>query len=176
MQLFVFRAFQPEELSSMNKEMIALFCDKLQQLERDLACCLKSETECCGVSMAQCQSLLEIAKQEETSVGEVAANLGLDTSTLSRMINNLVNLGLVNRVLNPEDRRYVSLTLTDQGKKVCGSIEESITNYVAKIFELIPAEKQQQVVENVAILADVINKCNQQFPACRDLINQLKME
>lgn len=152
----------------MDKATITFFCEKLQQLERDLAWCLKSESECCGVSMAQCQSLLKIAKNEETSVVKVAESMGLDTSTLSRMINNLVNLGLVNRVLNPEDRRYVSITLTDQGKKVCHLIEESINNYVARIYDLIPAEKQQQVVENVAVLADAINKCNEQNPCCPD--------
>ena len=160
----------------MDKETIALFCEKLQQLERNLAWCLKNETECCGVSMAQCQSLLEIAKQEETSVGEVASNLGLDTSTLSRMINNLVNLGLVNRVLNPEDRRYVSLTLTDHGKKVCGLIETSISNYIVKIFESIPVEKQQQVVDSVALLAEAVNKCNEPCDCYPDIVSNLKME
>jgi hypothetical protein len=55
-------------------------------------------------------------------------------------------------------------------------IDESITNYVAKIYEFILAEKQQQVVENIVILADTINKCNVQNPCCRDMVNQLKME
>jgi len=125
--------------------------------------------------MAQCQSLLEIAK-EETSVVKVASRLGLDTSTLSRMVNNLVNLGLVNRVLNPEDRRYVSITLTDQGKLACGLIEKSINNYILKILESIPLEKQSQVVESVAILADAVNRCNGQCDCYPDIESKLKME
>jgi DNA-binding MarR family transcriptional regulator len=153
----------------MNQEKATLFIEKLQQLERELSCCLKVEIECCGVSMAQCQALLEIAKKEETSVVEVASGLALDTSTLSRMVNNLVNLGLVNRVLNPEDRRYVSLTLTAQGKKIGSSVETSISNYILKVFELIPVEKQSQVVESVAILADAVYQCNGQCDCKPDI-------
>jgi DNA-binding MarR family transcriptional regulator len=144
----------------MDQESLAQFIKKLQQLERDLSCCLKSETECCGVSIAQCQSLLEIANKGEPSLNEIATALGLDNSTLSRMVNNLVNLGLVNRVLNPEDRRYVSLTLTEQGKSICKMIETSNINYIQKVFEHSPTEKQLQVVESVALLADAISRCN----------------
>lgn len=160
----------------MNPEMIRLFCQKLQQMERDLSCCLKIEAECCGVSMAQWQSLLEIARKEEPSLAQVAVGLGLDTSTLSRMVNNLVNLGLVNRVLNPEDRRYVSLTLTDHGKTVCSAIESSINSYILKVFDAIPIEKQSQVVESVALLADAVNRCSGQCDCDLGVVSNLKME
>ena len=159
----------------MDPETIGLFCEKLRQMERDLSCCFKIETECCGVSMAQYHSLFEIAKQEQPSLAEVAAGLGLDTSTLSLMVNNLVILGLVNRVLNPEDRRYVSLTLTDQGKKVCHEIESSISNYIEKIFKAIPPEKQSQVVESIALLTNAVGRCGGQWD-CDPAIAKLRME
>jgi DNA-binding MarR family transcriptional regulator len=146
----------------MDQEILTQFIEKLHQLERGLSCCLKIETQCCGVSMAQRQSLLEIAQNEQTSLVEVAAGLGLDTSTLSRMVNNLVNLGLVNRVLNPEDRRYISLSLTEQGKGLCNSLETSISNYILKILSAIPPEKHAQVVESIALLANAVNQCNEQ--------------
>ncbi|HBE78945.1 MAG TPA: MarR family transcriptional regulator [Firmicutes bacterium] len=145
----------------MDQEILTQFIEKLHQLEKGLSCCFKIETQCCGVSMAQCQSLLEIARKEQISLVEVAAGLGLDTSTLSRMVNNLVNLGLVNRVLNPNDRRYISLSLTEQGKRLCNSLETSISNYILKILGAIPAEKHAQVAESIALLASAVKQCGE---------------
>ena len=156
----------------MDQKSLSLFIEKLEQLERDLSCCFKLETECCGVSIAQGHSLLEIGKKGEPSLNEIATALGLDNSTLSRMVNNLVNLGFVNRVLNPEDRRCVSLTLTEQGKMVCGLVETSTVNYIRKIFEHIPGEKHSQVIESVAILADAVNQCIGQCNCAPDVVNQ----
>jgi DNA-binding MarR family transcriptional regulator len=107
----------------MNIETIRNFREKLRQLEREIGWQLKSDTECCGITLAQCHIILEIGNNGETSVVDLANALGLDTSTLSRHINGMVNVGLVDRVLNPKDRRYVSITLTDQGRKVYRSAD-----------------------------------------------------
>lgn len=140
----------------MDLEVIRIFLEKLGQLEREIGLQLKNEIECCGVSLAQCHALLEIGKAGETSVVDLAAALGLDNSTLSRQINGMVNVGLVNRVLNPKDRRYVSITLTGQGQKVYQSIEERCSKHYTRVFEFIPREKQQQVLESFNLLVDAI--------------------
>ncbi|MGE5583528.1 MAG: MarR family winged helix-turn-helix transcriptional regulator [Bacillota bacterium] len=150
----------------MDSSRIHLFREKLRQFERDIGWHLKSETGCCGVSIAQCQILLEIARKKEVSIVELAAALGLDASTLSRTINNMVDNGLVNRMLNPGDRRYVSLTLTEQGEKVTGFMEEVYDDYIGKIFEFIPEEKREQALESFLLIADAVNRCNQSFRCC----------
>lgn len=142
----------------MNLEVIRSFWEKLRQLEREIGWQLKSETECCGVTLAQCHIIMEIGKSGDTSVVELAAVLGLDASTLSRHINGMVNVGLVNRFLNPKDRRYVSITLTGQGQKVYQSIEDICSKHYAKVFEFIPREKHQQVLESFNLLVDAVIK------------------
>jgi DNA-binding MarR family transcriptional regulator len=150
-------------------EMIRKFRDKMRRLEREIGWQLKSDTECCGVTLAQCHIIVEIVNRGETSVVDLSSALGLDTSTLSRHINGMVNVGLADRVLNPKDRRYVSITLTAQGRKVYKSIEDICNAKYAKIFEFIPPERRLQVLESFNLLVDAFvdaGKAGEGFNCC----------
>lgn len=138
----------------MDTEMIKAFREKLRKLEREVGWQLKADTECCGVTLAQCHIIVEIGNKGVTSVVDLSSALGLDASTLSRHINGMVNVGLVDRILNPKDRRYVSITLTAQGRKVYESIEEICNAKYARLFEFIPQEKHEQVLEGFNLLVD----------------------
>jgi DNA-binding MarR family transcriptional regulator len=155
----------------MDLEMIRKFREKLRRLEREIGWQLKGDTECCGVTVAQCHIIVEIGNTGETSVIDLATILGLDTSTLSRHINGMVNVGLVNRVLNPKDRRYVSITLTEQGQKVYQSIEDICNSQYTKVFEFIPQEKHRQVLECFNLLVYAVTEARKEGGAlgcCQD--------
>ena len=78
----------------MDIKKIRLLREKLRQLERELDDRFRSDSGCCGLTLAQCHTLLEIGNKGEISLVELASRLSLDTSTLSRTINGLVILGL----------------------------------------------------------------------------------
>jgi DNA-binding MarR family transcriptional regulator len=142
----------------MDLEIIKDFREKLRKLEREIGWQLKTDTECCGVTIAQCHIIVEIGNTGESSVIDLSNILGLDTSTLSRHINGMVNVGMVNRVLNPKDRRYVSITLTEKGQKVYQSIEDICNTKYAKVFELIPQEKHQVVLESFSLIVNAVTE------------------
>ena len=93
-------------------------------LVRNLGILEKGEATCCGTTVSQCHAIVEIGRINEITLNELAILLGLDKSTMSRTINNLVDSGLVIRELHAEDRRYVTIKLTDEGTAVFKSIEE----------------------------------------------------
>jgi DNA-binding MarR family transcriptional regulator len=68
--------------------------------------------------MAQCHAVVEIGRAGGISLAELAGLLNLDSSTMSRTVNNLVNSGYVIRELDPKDRRYVTIELTENGRTV----------------------------------------------------------
>lgn len=156
----------------MNKEKIVLFSEKLRVIQRELGLSQKNDIQCCGVTMAQCHALIEIGKKDNVSIVELAGVLGVDTSTLSRTIDNLVKAGLVDRVLNPQDRRYVTIALTERGGGVSRTIEDSFNSYITRLFGLIAREKHTQVMESLALIAEAIVKCNRDFPCCVGSANE----
>jgi DNA-binding MarR family transcriptional regulator len=113
--------------------------------------------------MAQCHALVAIGEHKEISIVELAAVLGADTSTLSRTVDNMVKAGLVNRVLNPQDRRYVSLTLTAEGRKAFDTIENLSNAYLARVFEFIPGDKHEQVMESLDLIAAALGQCTREY-------------
>ncbi len=54
----------------------------------------------------------------EATVGSVAARLGVDPSTASRLVAEAVRLGSIERVASQQDGRRVHLRLTDRGSEL----------------------------------------------------------
>lgn len=133
----------------------------IRVLVRNLGILEKSEATCCGTTVAQCHAIVEIGRAKEMSLNELAELLTLDKSTMSRTTNNLVESGLVIRELHSEDRRYVTIKLTEEGNEVLQSIEGSMEQYYKSIFSSIPEDKREQVLESLQLIIDAAkeNKC-----------------
>ncbi|MCT8975172.1 MarR family transcriptional regulator [Clostridium sp. CX1] len=145
----------------MNTKESHYLRELIRILVRNLGILEKSEATCCGTTVAQCHAIVEIGRAAEISLNELAELLSLDKSTMSRTINNLVQSDLVVRELHPEDRRYVTIKLTEEGLKVFKSIESSMEQYYKSIFSSIPEEKREQVLESLQLLIDAAkeDKC-----------------
>ncbi len=70
-----------------------------------------------GITQSIGYLLMNIDEHEGTTVSEVAALLGLKSTSLSRMLNNLQQDGLIYRKGHLKDKRSVKLYLTDEGKE-----------------------------------------------------------
>ncbi|MFT8316573.1 MAG: MarR family transcriptional regulator [Clostridium sp.] len=133
----------------------------IRVLVRNLGILEKGDATCCGVTISQCHAIVEIGRAQEISLNELAEILTLDKSTMSRTINNLVENNLVVRKLHPEDRRYVTIKLTDEGIKIFKNIEEGMKQYFNAIFNSIPENKREQVIDSLKLLIKAVgeNKC-----------------
>lgn len=130
----------------------------IRVLERKLGALDDYQKTCCEVvTMAQCHAVVEIGRKESIALNELAQLLNLDNSTMSRTVNNLVNKDLVKRIIDEEDRRYVTISLTEQGKKIHRSIEEDMGLYYEKIYQSIPENKREQIYESLLILMEALN-------------------
>lgn len=132
--------------------------ETIRILERRLGTLSEHDLPCCRVTMAQCHALVEIGRAGNISLNELAELLGLENSTMSRTVNNLVTNGLVKRDINAKDRRYVTISLTERGKEVFEDIEGSMDGYYRKLYETIPEDKRSQVIESLQVLNEVIAK------------------
>jgi len=152
----------------MDTQRIKLLREKLRQLEREISSPFKPEIGCCGLTLAQCHTLLEVGYRQEVSLVELAASVGLDASTLSRTIQGLVVLGLASRLADEKDRRCVAISLTEHGRKVFNEIETTFNDYFGKVLELVPAETRNAVVDSIGLFSDAVKKHNQSSGCCRD--------
>ncbi|HYE83965.1 MAG TPA: MarR family winged helix-turn-helix transcriptional regulator [Clostridia bacterium] len=132
-----------------------------RQLVRNLSFLDKSEASCCGTTLGQCNAIFEIGRVKEISLNELADLLELDNSTMSRTINNLVDQQLAVRNVDPQDRRYVRIKLTDKGFDIYRTVRTNMNMYYMSILKDIPEEKHDQVLDSLTLLLEAMkkNKC-----------------
>lgn len=87
--------------------------------DRDRICCF-------DVSVSQCYALEAVIRQGAPTLNDLAAELYLDKSTASRVVDGLERKGYVARVPHPTDRRAVRLEATPEGRELMARIRGSI--------------------------------------------------
>jgi DNA-binding MarR family transcriptional regulator len=135
-------------------EKIKEFRKSLRRLQRKLAEQLDGDSVCCGVTIAQCHVLLAVEEKRHTTITELAAELGLDKSTLSRTIEGLVVMGLANRETNTDNRRSQHIRLTEDGEKTVVGIHEQWRSFFTSLFAGIPKSKHPLVMEGLSLLTN----------------------
>ncbi len=132
---------------------IAAFRRQLRVLEREVVGQLETDTRCCGVTLSQCHTLLELAASDLSLTG-LANALDLDTSTLSRTVDGLVRAGLVDRTEDASDRRLLRVTLTPAGRAKVASIDDTCNRYYADLLAGMNERDRRSVLRAVGLLAD----------------------
>jgi|WetSurMetagenome_2_1015567.scaffolds.fasta_scaffold311046_2 DNA-binding MarR family transcriptional regulator len=138
----------------VSTESIMEFRKSLRKLQRKLAEQLDGDSICCGATIAQCHALLAIEEKGHTTVTGLAAELELNKSTLSRTIESLVAMGLVNRETNSDNRRSQHIRLTGNGEQTVTGIHDQWRSFFASIFTGIPQSKHGLVIEGLSLLAN----------------------
>ncbi len=94
------------------------------------------------MSMPQFRTLAFVYRKERASLSEVADHIGLKLPTMSTLVDGLVDRGLIRRREDPEDRRRMTLTLTEQGRSGFESAREAtIANLEDRLRQLSPSDR-----------------------------------
>jgi DNA-binding MarR family transcriptional regulator len=142
----------------MRTEDLRAFRRNLRALEREVMLSLTEDTDCCGITVSQCHLLLEAEEQGSTNVTELASLLTLDKSTLSRTVEGMRRRGYLSRATDPDRRRQQIIRLTVKGSAKADAINATCDASHLRLFDFIPVEKREMVVEAVALLAAAMSQ------------------
>ena len=132
--------------------------DMVIRLQRKMGFFDDLQSSCCGVSFAQCHAMATIRRAGKISLNDLAAGMGLDKSTVSRTVDNLVNNKMVIRDPVPADRRCVTIRLTAKGNRAIGEVEAGLSRCFESLYESIDRSKRAQIMESLRILLEAIEK------------------
>ncbi|WP_165235796.1 MarR family winged helix-turn-helix transcriptional regulator [Aquisphaera insulae] len=105
-----------------------------------------------GVSVPQWVVLRCLFDRENASLNELAATIGIDNGALSRMVERLVQKGLVSRETDPANRRMVRLRLTDASKALVPVLAKEADRNDEAFFGVIGEPERRQLLETVRTL------------------------
>jgi DNA-binding MarR family transcriptional regulator len=107
-----------------------------------------------GVTVAQWVVLRALYGREPMALMTAAGEVGVDASTLSRMVERLVQKGLVERVTDPADRRGVKLSLSDAGAAMVPELARLADDNDAQFFKSLSDEQRRLFLKLIHQLLD----------------------
>lgn len=78
---------------------------------------------------------------KELNSPELAKNMGLSASRVSRVVDKLVVNGFLDRSTDATDRRAITLCLTDKGKEIRIQIDKVRNECEARLLDAIPSDE-----------------------------------
>lgn len=106
------------------------------------------------VSLSQLRVLWFLNRCPQSSLSEVADDLDVTRSTMSVMIERLVQRGFVHRIEDPQERRRVLLTLTTAGAEYLEQVSQATQSKVAGILSPLSDTELQQLMQGIVLLGE----------------------
>ncbi len=82
--------------------------------------------------------ILEARMPDKLSLAEVTGGLLFQTSDVSRLIDRLVTRGLVDRIVCPQNRRKIEVSITEKGleviRRAIPKIEKTLNGYYKSVI------------------------------------------
>ncbi|MDO5835073.1 MAG: MarR family transcriptional regulator, partial [Methanobacterium sp.] len=120
----------------MNKELeLVESMDKLSDLMRKFQTQLRSG-DLKEYTLRQLYYIELIDKNQGISVSELAIKLEVKKSTVSIAINQLIDLGIVNKIQSNQDKRFYFLQLTPKGNQIMEMHKQVHKNTIKKILKI----------------------------------------
>ena len=101
-----------------------------------------------GITQATGYVLINIHK-EGTPVSQIANLLGVKTTSLSRILNNLEALGFIYRETNSADKRSVKVFLTVLGNEKREIAKDVVRKFNAYLDEHISGEERDALIQTL---------------------------
>ncbi len=108
--------------------------------------------------MAVAMALLYIDYDDGTPSTSLGPSMGMEATSLSRILNSMEDKGLIYREKNPEDGRSVLVKLTDFGKEKRELSKSSVLQFNDKIKENISEEKIKHFFEVTDMVKKLISQ------------------
>ncbi len=119
------------------EEIVGLLFQAVGLLQAHFASCAAS----CGLSVAQAAAIQQM--HSPLTMRELAKRIGCDPSNVTGITDRLEARGLVERQLDPSDRRVKVLILTAGGADLRSRLQEQLLNRPAPITGLTGEEQDQ---------------------------------
>ena len=133
----------------MNRELeLVESMDKLSDLMRKFQTQLR-KGDLKEYTLRQLYYIELIDKNQGISVSELAKKLEVKKSTVSIAINQLIDLGIVNKIQSDSDKRFYFLQLTSKGNQIMEMHKQIHKNTIKKISKILNPEEVENFVKIV---------------------------
>ncbi|MCP9766726.1 MarR family transcriptional regulator [Lacihabitans sp. LS3-19] len=100
--------------------------------------------------------LLNIDLEKGTPATKIGPSIGMEPRSLTRMLKSLEEKGWIYREINPQDKRFVNVFLTDLGKEKRNFARLGVIEFNKKINESLSKEQLKTFFDVVTQINDIV--------------------
>lgn len=87
---------------------------------------------------------------------EIAAELQLENSTISGVLDRMEKKGLIHRQVSKEDRRFIEVVLTEKGRILEKPILQAVEEVNVDVMSFMSQEEQESLKQSLRRLAGLV--------------------
>jgi DNA-binding MarR family transcriptional regulator/GNAT superfamily N-acetyltransferase len=108
------------------------------------------------LSLAEARVLYELAHRLQPTASEIAADLGLDLSYLSRILQGFTRAKLIRRQPSRTDRRQSTIILTAAGQRLFKSLDRRSSDQVRQMLTPLTSEQQSDLTASMTTIESLL--------------------
>jgi len=145
-----------------SKQLIKRSRQSFTRLARFFNQLMREQLTCGPVTVQQCYTL-EALTNGPLPMKDLAAEVALHQSTLTRVVEKLEKQNLVQRTRKFDNQRSVEVCLTDAGRQTYAFLDAAGSQMISNLLDLIPIERQDAIVDAMEEVANLLNPNNEEF-------------
>ena len=108
------------------------------------------------ITMTQVQIIgcVLFSPEQSVRIRDISEELGITPGGISQQVENLVQMGLLERKTDTRDRRAVAITLSEKGRQINCDLDSFMSLLFQKLLADVPEEKRR-------IFAEVLDTMSQ---------------
>lgn len=110
-----------------------------------------------GLTPSQLVVLQEVARQNETTAGAIAAAVRFGHATVTNLVDRLEQEGLVVRRRGEQDRRQVLVSITARGQSTVSAAPDLLQDKFQARYEALPDWEQAMIAAMLERLTALLN-------------------
>jgi len=110
------------------------------------------------INTTQERVLMAILKIPDLSMKELSAQVGLEKSSLTRVIDSLIEGGFVVRTYDVQDRRKINCTLTKKGLVQANKIDKLMMEHIENCFQDLSQGEKEILINNLTCAVKTLSK------------------
>ena len=136
--------------------------DQLRRINRLLRASSQEDWTSLSLTRAQLKILVLLLQEGPTTVGHLAANLGVTLPSITATVDRLVHQGLVSREDDPNDRRRVINRLTPTGTVLIERLQEGRRTRLVTALQDLPLADLDALARSLDTLEQAILRLTRQ--------------
>lgn len=134
----------------MNEDEILEIRSQIHQFIRLFGILNPTKTPCgYQLSLSQVLAMQTLEEKMPLTIHNLAEELYLERSTVSRLVDSLVKEGLVERQINERNRREILVSLTNQGRRAVQQVRNQSIAFFRSTLEHLSEEERKSILQGL---------------------------